>query len=486
MQFVRRLALVVLSAGPLAAQGVHPPAPQCSPAPKEWPDARAWLTRARAALGFPVGDSVLSFRSTELSWFIIQSDRSYPPFALTGTAREIWFDPASGVERTGTPGPAGMRGGILTTNRAAWVARDSVLTPQPQLFATYRAVRFLNPWAALADFERSADVHVTGRCQVRDYARVAISRKGAVADEHLYLDPVSAFPVMVSVEEPHYLWGRIRADYLYSTWFADRIPVTAHRLVDGVMDAGRSYDESRLVPRDSAPGLRVPADAPDMRSEIEAFLRPDNPDTIGVGPATWLLRNRGYIEAVTLVKDTIWVLDATQGEARARADSAWIGRLFPGRHPVAVVVTDLAWPHIAGLRFWAAAGATIISHRLSRGFLQQVLARKWTEAPDAFERQRPRALPGIRVVNSSTAMAGGAIRLIPLEGVGSEGALGAWLPGERFFWASDYFQRLDRPTLYAREIARTLADAGITPERIAAQHLPLTAWSTVTTLLGLP
>jgi hypothetical protein len=66
----------------------------------------------------------------------------------------------------------------------------------------------------------------------------------------------------------------------------------------------------------------------------------------------------------------------------------WIGKLFPGPHPVAVVVTDLAWPHVAGVRYWVGAGATVISHRASEPFLREVVERRWTLAPDLRERRR--------------------------------------------------------------------------------------------------
>ena len=95
---------------------------------------------------------------------------------------------------------------------------------------------------------------------------------------------------------------------------------------------------------------------------------------------------RGYTEAVALVGDTAFVLDATPAEARARQDEEWIAKLFHGDHPVVVVVTDLAWPHIAGVRYWVARGATIVSHRASEDSLRRVVERRWTREPDLLER----------------------------------------------------------------------------------------------------
>ena len=51
-----------------------------------------------------------------------------------------------------------------------------------------------------------------------------------------------------------------------------------------------------------------------------------------------------------------------------------------------LVVTDLAWPHISGVRYWVALGTPVVSHRASREFLQKVVDHKWTLEPDLLER----------------------------------------------------------------------------------------------------
>lgn len=180
------------------------------------------------------------------------------------------------------------------------------------------------------------------------------------------------------------------------------------------------------------------------------------------------------------------VFDATQGDVRAQADSAWIGRLFPVRHPIVVVVTDLAWPHVAGVRFWVASGATIVSHRASRSFLETVLARRWTAAPDRLERSRPRAQLHFRPVTDSLHLAGGAVVLYPIDGIASESALMGFVRGDRFLWASDYMQSLSEATQYGREVRTAARRVGIAPDRLAAEHLPLSDWATLERVLAAP
>ena len=209
------------------------------------------------------------------------------------------------------------------------------------------------------------------------------------------------------------------------------------------------------------------------------FLQPVDLKVSQVGPKTYLLSNPGYTEAVTEIGNEVFLLDATQGEERGRKDAEAIARLFPGKHNVTVVITDLAWPHVAGLRYWVASGATIIAHKAAREFLQSVVDRRWIASPDLLEQHRKTARLRFVGVDARYSLSGGAISLHPIDGIGSEVALMAYLPGDRFLWASDYIQTVAEPTAYALEVWRAAAREGLSPERTAAEHLPLTPWSRI-------
>jgi len=76
-------------------------------------------------------------------------------------------------------------------------------------------------------------------------------------------------------------------------------------------------------------------------------------------------------------------------------------------------------------------------------------------------------------------LAGGAISLHPIDGIGSEVALMGYLVADRFLWASDFIQTVAEPTAYASEVWRAVQREGLHPERTAAEHLPLTLWSKI-------
>ena len=455
-------------------------------------DAAALLTRSVHALGLDAaGDKVLHFKSRESSSAREQSDKWYPPYLNAMVTREVWIDPRTGAERhtfdTFWPGSGGQAGTLLISETATFGARDTTLTPIPPSHSLSRKVRFLDPWAVVLDWSKDESVRYSGECLYRDYWRVVLARDVPEGKEELYVDPRSAYPIKMQYDEPHYLWGQFRVENVYTTWVTPKgggsYPGSVIRLEDGDIAVNRTVNgrDLALVPRDSAPRLEIPAGTPDMRrpAAANAAVAPQLADTVRVGANTYLLVTPAYTETLTLQRDTIFLLDATTSEARARGDSTWISRLFPGKHPVVVVITDLAWPHVSGARFWVARGATIVTHRGSVGFLQRVTAQRWTLQPDALERSSAKRGTDLRVrtLTDSMSLGGGAIKVYSIDGAGSEGALMAFIPSEKYLWASDFVQTVARPSQYATEVWNAAKRTGIAPDRFAAEHMPLTPWS---------
>jgi hypothetical protein len=452
-------------------------------------DAHTLLRRAADRTGLPRSkDSVLKVGGYDVREHAFESDRMYPP-ALTEVVKiEEWFEPATGVDRIvshSTIGGYEFDEQTLGDPHASYVVRDTSLMANEETHTALYETRPLNVWAVLEDWLAATDVRVEGQCNYRDYPRLVLSRHGPRGAERLFLDPKSGYPTKLDRVEPHYLWGQVHVEFVYSTWQRmgnAHYPGAAFRVEDGMTAVSRAYGSRRFVARDSAPPMTLPGRAGEMAMAIPAFLAPTKPDTVRVSATTFLLRNRGYAETVSLMRDTVFVFDATQGEERVRQDSAWIGKLFPGRHPIVVVVTDLAWPHVAGVRAWVARGATIVSQRAARDFLAQVVNRRWTLAPDQLERERGHAALHFRAVDGSFDLAGGDIQLFPIDGAASEVALAAFVRPDRFLWASDFVQNLRSPTQYVDEVVAAVRRAGVSPLTVAAQHTPLGSWERVVSL----
>ena len=452
-------------------------------------DGRALLERAATSTGLRrVSDAVLKVKAFDVTQHAFESDRMYPPALAEVASLEQWFDPASGVERINAHSTIGgyeFPSSTLGDASASYAVRDTTLIPSDQIHAALYETRPLNVWAMLHDWLEATDVRVDGRCTYRDYPRVVLGRRGARGTERLFLDPKSGYPTKLDRIEPHYLWGQVHVEYVYSTWqrVGDaHVPGGSFRMEDGVTAIARAFGARSFVARDSAPRLSLPPRDKPMELAIAGFLAPTKPDTVRVGPNTFLLRNRGYAETVTLLRDTVFVFDATQGEERVRQDSVWISTLFPGRHPIVVVVTDLAWPHVAGVRAWVAHGATIVSHRAARSFLTQVVNRRWTLAPDLLEKRRQHVALQFREVDDTVRLAGGDILLFPIDGASSEVSLAAFVRPDAFLWASDFVQNLSAPTQYVDEVVAAARRVGVSPMKVAAQHVPLSDWTRITSL----
>ena len=452
-------------------------------------DAHAVIERAIGALGLAsVGSGVRMSTVTDVVNMAYQSDRMYPPYLWASKEMRLAMDWSRGAHRADQGAPPNTLAFISDgARRAAVSPRGAMLLPllQPLLLDE----RAMDPWAVLADWRGAPGVRVVEECMYRDYWRVVLGRATADGAERLYVDPKTGVPTKLERREPHYLWGDVNAEYLWSIWSPVKgsralAPQFAYRLVDGETDEQRVLSKYAIAARDSAGLLTIPADVTPAPPPAAT-----NPDTVRVTARTFLLVTRAYTNVVSLQRDTVFIFDAQTSAERAQHDSVWIGKLFPGRHPIVLVVTDLAWPHIAGVRYWAGQGATVVSHPASRAFLERVLNRKWTLQPDVLEQRRGKVRFNFRPVNESLSLAGGAVQLRPIDGAGSEGAIIAYFPGERFLYAGDYIQGGGPDSFsatYAREVAAAVSRAGFTPERFAAMHLPLSDWSSLPRFTGPP
>lgn len=467
---LRVLLLVVLCASLVNAQI------------KSQPDPTQLLARAREAMGF----KHLEGKIIHAKWITAvdhayESDRMYPPFFSLMLDGESWTDASSGVERVdekmeypGSATPVHTIGNgsynFMLPGNGAPVAQG----PDNG--------RDLDVWLTIADWSKADGVRYAGQQVVRDYPRDVLVRQTARGQEKLFLDPKTGYPVMLEREEPHYLWGQQKIRYIYSVWqqFGDVFsPGSTFRMADDDVESSRTIFSFELADASAAPSMAMPDPPKEAVDPTPIFLRPYPPQTIDVSANTKVLSNRGYREVITRIGDEVYVFDATQGEARARQDHEIIRKLYPGVRHVNVVVTDLAWPHVSGVRYWAANGATIITHRAAEAFLRKVLERRWTLRPDLYERSRNSVKVKFVTVDKKTEFAGGKIVLEPIDGIGSEVALIAYIPADHFLWASDFVQDISQPTMYAKEVIAAVERAGFQPEKVAAEHLPLNLWQKV-------
>ncbi|MEP6765476.1 MAG: hypothetical protein ABJB66_14270 [Gemmatimonadaceae bacterium] len=483
---LRRAAVVAVFMVSVSAYGQAflPAAPseRCTVAPANIGTPAMWLDRAAArVLPASMEGKVLRVRATHDSPLWEQSDRSYEPFIPNASETVRWFDPQTNVEARNSPlrpvTPA-QYPAQLQSLTGSFAGRDTAVRANAAFFPFGAVYMRLNPWSVLVDWRAHAsDARVTQRCVYRDYSRVVLERGG----ERLYLTESDGVPIKLERTEPHYLFGQVKAEYVWNTWWVVRggglYPYAAFLLFDGTtyQRVGVASGTAQLIPIDSAPRLTLPSASP-MNDRL--VIGAASPDTVRIDDHTFQLITPAYTETVTLQRDTVFLLDATSGEARARFDSTWIAKLFPGKHAVTLVVTDLAWPHISSVRFWVARGATVVSHRTSEDFIRRVVARKWTLEPDALEKARATSTLRFRAIDDSLRLAGGRVVIYAMRGNTTEGALGVWLADSKYWWAGDYVQP-DAGSPYYFDVVRTVRGLGLEPVKVGSQHSKLLDWKDV-------
>jgi len=426
-----------------------------------------------------------------LYWHDIQGiEQNYqtpPPFVTIPETRECWTDLSSGVQRVtssltffgSAPTPPAT---TLLSRQSVFAVRDGKVTPAPGATAQ----RNLDLWSVLTDWRDASDVRRAADQDYLGFARIVLVRKGQFGEERLFIDPQSGFPLKLDRTEPHYLWGQVHVEFIWSIWQQHGtalVPTAAARVVDGFKEITRTVGNFEIIDRAQAPDLTVPAGA-EPGNPTPLFLQPVPPKKIDVGPNVFLSSNPGYTEAFALINGTIYVLDATQSGVRAQQDLDLVRAAFPGQHPIVLVVSDLAWPHIAGVRFWVAQGAKIVSHRTSKDFLERVVGRRWTLNPDLLEQRRKSAKFNFVPVDNELTLAAGKVRIIAIPGTENEGAVMAFLTDERFLWACDCIQDVTRPAINTNEVMQAARHSGVSPRQVAAMHIPLTDWEKIEALMN--
>jgi hypothetical protein len=479
-----RSPAIILPLAAILASLINPPshsAPdeRCRPSPLRNADS---LVRASiAAIGLDrVAGNVRVASATDVVSMKFQSDRMYPPYLRRTATPTVSADWERGAQRTEqTFGQVTAAYVTDTARRVLYSPRGAQLAPMRQANAADE--RALDPWMVLADWRAARDVRIVGECRYRDYWRTVLARRTEAGEERLFIDTKTAFPIKLDRRDRDMLWGDVHAEYLWMIWApaGDAVaPQYTYRMVDGETDHERIVQRFRMVPRDSAGRLDIASDA----APAPPRAAPPPPDTVRVSASTYALVTPSYTNVVTLQRDTVFVLDAQTSAEHAQQDSVWIGRLFPGKHPIVLVVTDLAWPHIAGVRYWVALGTPVVSHRASREFLQQVVDHRWTVQPDLLEKRRATTRFTFRAVEDRMDLGGGAVRLRPIDGIGSEGAIMAYIPSDRFLYAGDYIQPGGPGSfsaVYAREVRAAVRRAGFTPDRFVAMHMKVGTWDDV-------
>ena len=227
------------------------------------------------------------------------------------------------------------------------------------------------------------------------------------------------------------------------------------------------------------PALRTAAATPDIESVplIKPTITPiDLAPGVVMFPGSW---------NVTLVRqdDGVVIIEAPISSGYSAQVLAEAKRRFPGVPVKAVVTTSDLWPHLAGIREYAAAHIPIFCLDLNVPALRRVAEEGRTSRPDTLFRHP--AEPVFRAVSTATALGTGRNRLMlyPIRGETSERQMMAYFPELHLLYGSDPFQQ-GRSGEYSfpqtvGELVAAVDREHLQPQTFFMMHIGPTPWSSL-------
>jgi glyoxylase-like metal-dependent hydrolase (beta-lactamase superfamily II) len=237
-----------------------------------------------------------------------------------------------------------------------------------------------------------------------------------------------------------------------------------------------------LAPEVFAASPAAIAEAVKRRRDIDDIAYPGRAKAVSVAPGIIQVPGFWNVEEVETPKG-VYVLEGPLSNVYSAGVIAELKG--EGRPILGVITTSDSWPHIGGLRQYAAEGAPIYAVDLNRPILERLFSAPHRQRPDALA-LHPRK-PDVRYVTTPIELGEGdtRMRLIPLRTVSGERQMAVYFPASRVLYTSDLFAVEPNDVWlpgYVDELRQMIAREHLDVETVFGMHYGPTPWSRVLTL----
>ena len=198
-------------------------------------------------------------------------------------------------------------------------------------------------------------------------------------------------------------------------------------------------------------------------------------------PGLWNVEEIRQSEGVVILEGPI-----SNGYSKQVIEDA--AKRFPGLPIKAVITTSDSWPHIGGLREYAARGIPIYALDLNKPILDRLLSSQHRLSPDALAASPN--LSKVVYVSRRTKLGDKTnnIEIIPLRTLTGERQLAVYLPASKILYSSDLFQRDQSGDFF---LPQTLSEAAAVVQREHLEvkvdigmHLAATPWTDIASAIA--
>jgi glyoxylase-like metal-dependent hydrolase (beta-lactamase superfamily II) len=469
--------------------------------------ARAIVTRAIDALGGEAAlKSVTSLQIDAIGhdYFIDQSERPEGPFIVRYVQTSEKRDVSGARSRIETQQRfvqvtdwAGAGAAVIVDLDAAAVSRGERVGPATrQMYEDGRERIELAPERVLLAALAAPDLAAAPDVKVHGMAQRAVTFGWRGRRVRLIVNPGNYVPTAVDItsEDTFGIWGPVRQTTYYSLWTliagGVRYPLQADREWNGVsrssstimkIAVNQSNDATAFAIPDevrkafaAAPATGLPTLKLDATKRVD--IQPDKPGQIVQYGGNW---NVAFVQQT----DGLVVIEAPIGSHYSVQVLEEAAKRYPGVKVKAVVTTSDAWPHLGGIREYAARGIPIYALDVNQPILERLLKADYRAHPDALM-QSPRA-GRFTWVSAKTVVGSGETRmeLYPVRGENGERMMVAYFPAFKLLYSSDEIQRQGRAGFFMPQLLLEVRDVirreGLDVERVFGFHIGVTPWSEI-------
>jgi hypothetical protein len=340
------------------------------------------------------------------------------------------------------------------------------------------------------------DVHAEADVSLHGYAHHVVAFTSAGTQVRLFLTPPGLLPKAVEIRRPRPFdmfwapWGDVTSRLTFGVWNLEPAGVRYPRLweystadqPDGTLDVTRV----RFDPVVAAADVAVPDDV--RRSAIANRRRiADLPLGSAQRPAKQLapgiVKVPASFDILEVRQESRFVIvEGPFSSSYSEKVIADAQKRFGDAQVSAVITTSDAWPHIGGLREYAARGVPIYAPALNLPILQRLFAAPYVTEPDALAKKARAA--DVHAVSGKTTIGAGAnrVELYPIGGATTERQMLVYFPGPQLLYTSDAFTiRGDFVFLpqTVSEVVDAVSREHLTVSSAVGMHYDAVPWSTV-------
>jgi hypothetical protein len=379
----------------------------------------------------------------------------------------------------------------LVTGGEASAMRDGGMVP-----ANYAAVQTaeeslaLGPERVLLTAAAAADLHGEPPVGFHGFRHDAVAFTWKGASVRILLEPVSHMLAAIEITRPrpyHIFWspwGDVTTRISFDVWMieANGMHYPRRWTIEGNGRVAESWfvDEVAFNPRDA--GVldiddALLAKARTTHRRIEDVKLPDPSTAVTVAPGITLRPGSWNVSEVETPAGT-YVIEGPIGNAY----SAQVMRevAAKGQRIIGVITTSDSWPHIGGLREYAARGVPIVALDLNLPVLTRLFEAPHRTAPDLLATRRTR--PILRPVTGDQWLGEGQNRmhLLPFRTVTGERQFAIWWPAHRLLYTSDLFTVTPDGSIFLPQFLDETRDLvkreGLDVKTIFGMHYGPTDW----------